>query len=355
MWESEEGLKKIAEFCRSTVPVKAAVERLSNHADTDRRVEYMSGEKLVNTLLGECATPLTAAESKAGKKPPKKKKQVFEAKDVDEAHSVCQSLIRGGYLHQAKRTGRGRLEFVPERGLKWDATAKYVWDFEGSKRLTNIMSGLLIFGMIACTCFPIWPVIVKVYVWYCAVTFLIVMTVFVIVRFFVFLWFWLFGYDFWIIPNFFDESLTVIDSFKPLYSFEGSPLGQRYYRAALMMASVSFFVWAYNQPTDFDIFVTVQKEFVADLYEGKLLTDFSQQGKDDIDKIQRPTWERLQAEEEEESEARKKREDLEKLHRATVEKVREDDIDPEEDDAAAAEMMERMLNGEGDEDEEEDE
>ena len=301
-------------------------------------------------LLGEA---VTASEKK--KKPSsKKRKQYFEAKNVEEAHAVCQALLREGYMHQARRTGRGRLEFIPELGGKWDPSAKYVWDFEGSKRLTHIMSGLLIVGMIACTCFPIWPVVVKIYVWYCAVTFLIAMTVFVIVRFLVFISFWLVGYDFWIIPNFFDESLTVVDSFKPLYSFDGSPPGQRYYRAALFMASVSFFVWAYNQPTDFDIFVTVQKEFVADLYEGKLLADFSQQGKDDIDKIQRPSWERLQAEmmeeEKAEREAREARERLEKLHRATVDNIPIDDL-VEEDEEDAEDLIERMLDGEGDEDE----
>ncbi|KAJ1455102.1 translocation protein Sec62-domain-containing protein [Pelagophyceae sp. CCMP2097] len=343
MYETESGLKTIAEFCRGStgVQVKAAVERLKNHADTDRRVEYFRGEKLVMALLGECAA------SKDGKKP-KKKKQPFTAKDVDDATAACQALLRENYVHRATRTGKGRLEFVPQLGQKWDPTGFYVWDFEGSKRLTNFMSGLLIFSMIACTCFPIWPVIVKVYVWYCAVTFLIVMTVFVIVRFIVFISFWLVGYDFWLIPNFFDESLTVIDSFKPLYSFAGSPRGQRYYRAALCMGSWAFFVWCYNQPTDFDVFLTVQKEFVADLYEGKLLTDFSQQGKDDIDKIKRPSFETLAMEEEEEKKERLAREEVDRLHKLSQD-TPIGDLEDEESDEAAAEMMERMLAGEDDE------
>merc|ERR1711924_361931 len=54
---------------------------------------------------------------------------------------------------------------------------------------------------------------------------------------------------------------------------------------ALLMGTVAFFAWAYNQPTDFDLFVEAQKEFIDDLYDGKLLTDFSQQSKDDIDLV----------------------------------------------------------------------
>jgi len=76
------------------------------------------------------------------------------------------------------------------------------------------------------------------------------------------------GYEFWILPNLFDESLTFAESFKPGYSFDPGAKGQRYYRAALLMGTVAFFAWAYNQPTDFDLFVEAQKEFIDDLYAG---------------------------------------------------------------------------------------
>ena len=35
------------------------------------------------------------------------------------------------------------------------------------------------------------------------------------------------------------------------------------------MGTLAFFAWAYNQPTDFDLFVEAQKDFVSDLYDGR--------------------------------------------------------------------------------------
>lgn len=337
--ESNEQLKVIADMCRSgkNLIVKQAIERMRGHHDTERRVEYFRGEKLVATLLGT----------------EKKKKQPYVAKDVEEATAMCQALLREGFFHRATRTGRGQLEFSETQ--KWDSTAYFVWDYEGHKGLSHLLTGLLIVGMLVATCFPIWPHFLKVYMWYCSVTLLIFMMVFIFFRAVIFLTLWIIGYDFWIFPNLFDESLSVIDSFKPAYSFEIGAKGQRYYRAALLLGIISFFIYCYNQPTDFDAFVLAQKEFVADLYDGKLLTDTSQQAKDDIDKLQRPSFEELAMEEENEAKERAARDELEKMHReaaAAAAAASGDDDELEEDDeeaeALAQDMMDRMLNDEED-------
>ena len=83
-----------------------------------------------------------------------------------------------------------------------------------------------------------------------SVTFLIGTFITCIVRWTVFLTCWCIGYDFWILPNLFDESLTVVESFKPLYTFEKTPKGQGIYRAVLAVLLVAFVVWCYNQPTE---------------------------------------------------------------------------------------------------------
>ena len=43
---------------------------------------------------------------------------------------------------------------------------------------------------------------------YISVTLLVVMFVFLTIRFLLFLFVWIFGFEFWILPNLFDESLT---------------------------------------------------------------------------------------------------------------------------------------------------
>ena len=67
----------------------------------------------------------------------------------------------------------------------------------------------------------------------------------------------------------FDESLSVVDSFKPIYSFDKGSAGQTMYRLGLLVALVAFIVWAASQPTEFDGLLEAQKEFVDDLYSGR--------------------------------------------------------------------------------------
>ena len=326
---AEPDLKVVAEMCRSSLLVRQAIER-GYSSELDRRVEYFKGEKLVSNLLGDEGD---------GKK--KKKRRSYEAANVEEATIVATSLLRGGYFHRAQRVGKGLLETSDSQ--KWETNGYYVWDFEGKKGLSHFLTGLLIVSMLTITAFPIWPHFLKVYLWYCSVTLLIFMVVFLMLRAILFLDFWIAGYDFWIFPNLFDETLSVVDSFKPAYSFDPGAPNQRYYRAAVVFALTSFGVYCYNQPTDFDTFVAAQKEFVADLYEGKLIADTSQQAKDDIDKLKRPSFESL-AEEDARDYARQPEPEPETI---LSEDHVEDDFDA---DAAAQDLIEKMLNDEDPED-----
>lgn len=92
------------------------------------------------------------------------------------------------------------------------------------------------------------------------------------------------GYECWFLPNLFDETLSFGDSFKPLYSFEKTPAGQLPYRIGVAVAFFSFCYWAITQPSEFDGFVASQGDFLKDLYAGTLLSDTSQEEKDNIDK-----------------------------------------------------------------------
>mmetsp|Transcript_19660 Transcript_19660/g.58475 ORF Transcript_19660/g.58475 Transcript_19660/m.58475 type:complete len:353 (-) Transcript_19660:99-1157(-) len=345
IYDTEVGLEKITAYCRSSkgVPVRDGTESLRNSHDTGRRVEYFRGEKLVLCLLGD----IDGGGKKASKRP-------FTAADTEEAKAVALQMLSAGHIHRAQRVAKGTLEYDPVQ--KWEPRDYYVWDYEGAKGFSNFLTGCLIVGMLVCTCFPIWPHFLKVYLWYLSVTFLIFMFIFCTVRIILFLNFWVIGYDFWILPNLFDESLTFVDSFKPSYSFDPGAKGQRYYRAALLVGTVSFFSWAYNQPTDFDLFVEAQRDFVVDLYDGKLLADVSQQHKDDIDLIQRPSFEALSAEmvaeEEEEAKNRVAAEGLEKLHRQAAKREEDPEWDAVAEDAATEDMIAKLLEEETDEEEE---
>jgi translocation protein SEC62 len=165
--------------------------------------------------------------------------------------------------------------------------------YEGDKTFSHMMTTALIGGFLFCTCFPIWPSFLKVFVWYMSVTLLIFIFFLITVRASLFLFVWIAGYDFWLLPNLFDESLSFTDSFKPLIFFEKSKSGQLPYRIGVAVAFFSFCYWAVTQPSEFDGFVAAQGDFLKDLYAGTLLSDMSQKDKEDIDKPKMPSLQDL--------------------------------------------------------------
>lgn len=166
---------------------------------------------------------------------------------------------------------------------------------------SNIATGAVIAVVIGFTLLPIWPDFAKKILWYCSVTFLIATLAFCLVRFLLFVIMWLLGYEFWIFPRLFDESLSFQDSFKPIYSFDNGTPGQGYYRVGVVVMIIAFVYWACTQPTEFDGFIKAQKDFIDDIYSGNLLADVSQEQKDNIDRTRRvPNIEDLLREMEEE-------------------------------------------------------
>merc|ERR1712087_521539 len=68
------------------------------------------------------------------------------------------------------------------------------------------------------------------------------------------------------------------------FSCEKTRDGQLLYRLGVGVAFFSFCYWAVTQPSEFDGFVAAQGDFLKDLYAGTLLSDMSQEDKENIDK-----------------------------------------------------------------------
>uniref|UniRef100_A0A6U3TY49 Translocation protein SEC62 n=1 Tax=Ditylum brightwellii TaxID=49249 RepID=A0A6U3TY49_9STRA len=272
-YEDEENLKKLCNFLRSTEgpPVREAIEM-------DKRVYYLKGEKLVNFLV----------EPKKGTKWPAK---LPRFQDRQEAIAVCRDLCRLQFMHRSEKQGKGQL--TVSRVRDFDESGYFTWMYEGDKTFSHFMTTLLIGGFLFCTCFPIWPNFLKVFVWYLSVSLLLFIFFLITARALLFLFVWILGYDCWFLPNLFDESLGVAESFRPIFSFEKSPPGQFLYRLGVAVGFFSFCWWAVTQPSEFDGFISAQGDFISDLYQGKLLSDMSQQEKEDIDKPKMPSLEDL--------------------------------------------------------------
>jgi len=263
-YEIEENLTKLCDFLRSNEgpPCREAVEM-------DKRVYYLKGEKLVNFLL----------EPKKGCKWPKK---LPRFKERHEAIAVCKDLCRYQFMHRSEKTGKG--ELTVSRLRDFDESGYYTWIYEGNKAFRNFMTTALIVGFTLCTAFPIWPTFLKVFVWYLSVSLLLFVFFLITFRAFVFLVIWILGYEFWVFPNLFDESLGFVDSFKPLYSAEKTKPGQLPFRLGIGIAFFGFCYWAVTQPSEFEGYKAAQMDFIKDLYKGTLLSDMAHKDKEDIDK-----------------------------------------------------------------------
>jgi translocation protein SEC62 len=159
--------------------------------------------------------------------------------------------------------------------------------FAGNMMWSNIATGAVIAVVIGFTLLPIWPDFAKKILWYFSVTFLIFTLAFCLIRFVMFLFMWLLGYEFWVFPRLFDESLSFQDSFKPVYSFEKGPAGQGYYRVGVLALIGWFVYWACTQPTEFDEFLKAQRDFIDDIYSGNLIADMPHYHKENIDRTRR--------------------------------------------------------------------
>ena len=156
--------------------------------------------------------------------------------------------------------------------------------YAGNMVWANVATGAVIAIVIGFTLLPIWPEFAKKILWYCSVTFLIATLAFCLIRFVLFLLFWLVGYEFWIFPRLFDESLSFQDSFKPIYTFEKGSSGQGYYRVGMVFLLGGFVYWACTQPTEFDGFIKAQRDFIDDIYSGNLLADVAHDHRETLDR-----------------------------------------------------------------------
>jgi len=263
-YESEENLQKLCNFLRSREgpPVREALLM-------DKRVHYLKGEKLVNFLV----------EPKKGTKWPK---NLPRFKDRTEAIGVCKELCTLQYLLRCEKLGKGELGMM--RNRDFDEAGYFTWIYEGDKTMSHLMTAALVLGFLFCVCFPIWPTFLRVFVWYLSVTLLLFIFFLITFRALLFLMVWIVGWEVWFLPNLFDESLGFVDSFKPIISCEATKPGQLPYRLGVGVAFFSFCYWAVTQPSEFDGFVAAQGDFLKDLYAGTLLSDMSQEEKENIDK-----------------------------------------------------------------------
>lgn len=278
-------LRTLANYLRSSNGVKT--KTATQH---EKRVDYFRGYRFM-----ECVVE----EDKPLQKWPKTLPKIT---DQGVAREIAELMIQNNFFHRSEKVPDKKRMLRMCKVNVYEESGYYTWMYEGSMMWSNIGTVLLIAAVIGFTLLPIWPDIAKKVLWYMSCTFLIFTLSFCLIRALLFLFGWIVGYEVWIFPNLFDESLTFQDSFKPIYSFEQTAEGQGYYRLGMVAALIGFVAWAMTQPTEFDTFIQGQKHFLDDLYSGNLLADVAADHKANLDGVKRkvPTFEDLLREVEEE-------------------------------------------------------
>lgn len=262
-----EGLRTLANFLRSQngIKVRSAIEH-------EKRVDFFKGSRLLECIV----TP----NAKWPKSLPK-------VTDKAVARMMADALVSKSFFHRSEKVEDKKGYLQISKKNVFEESGYYTWMYAGNMVWSNIATGAVIALVIGFTLLPIWPDAAKKVLWYCSVTFIIVTLSFCLVRGLAFVVMWLLGYEFWVFPRLFDESLSFQDSFKPMYSFDAGTPGQGYYRIGLLFAIAGFVYWACTQPTEFDELLKAQSDFIDDLYSGNLLADVAQETRDNIDRSKR--------------------------------------------------------------------
>jgi len=159
---SKKNLDLLCNMLRSTgPPVKEAVLRQG-----EKRVYYLKGERLLNFLVAP----------KMGRWDEK----LPRVQGREEAIKLCRLLLDNQYLHQVDKLSKQDISMVRQNVFEEDQY--YVWVYEGSSTKRNTLTVVLIVVFLLCVCFPLWPAIVKVWVWYISVTLLLILTFLICVR-----------------------------------------------------------------------------------------------------------------------------------------------------------------------------
>ncbi len=184
---------------RRKVPVEEGVcER--------RRADIFNGKDLVDALLSaetkdfpvEYAVTDRAAALKLGSQ--LLKNRVFLA---------CE---KGDTLHR-----NNNYDFRPDVKTMIE-DSQYIWLMPASNKHLYVYSGLMLCCVLFVTCIKIWPIWLKIFIWWLSLIALVSMSSIILVRLVVYALFWVVGVrDIWLLPNFLDDDADFEELLTPLF------------------------------------------------------------------------------------------------------------------------------------------
>lgn len=272
--EAEKMEEEHDDYSDSDPEVRAAEakkERERLKKEKEKREEHKDGEG------GDAAAAAAsgAAATSAAEKKAEKAEKAEKARERERA--AAPSMMRGDFI-----------VFTGAEERKWNAgdkagrvifqrNARYAWVYEGASSSHWRLAILVAFVLALCM-FPLWPNMVRIWIWYAAVTLLLTLLGVSIVRYLLFSLAWIGGYEFWLFPNFWLSDLPW-EMVTPVYTLDKASAGQRWMRLAMVAAAAACVYYVVTAPpSEFEGFLEHQKKLVSDLYAGTLLSDGSDAG-----------------------------------------------------------------------------
>ncbi|WVQ98428.1 hypothetical protein IAU59_005551 [Kwoniella sp. CBS 9459] len=207
---AEPELKNVVEFLRGKNGPKVRRGILNG-----KRVDYFKGKTAIRTLLSPQYQKL---------------KKVPAIKDEEEAKAVMVKLLPFAFFLRTDRPvpavppppGTPKtLNLAPQQSF--DPASYYTWFYDGSPLYTMLGGAAMVVIMLAGVMFPLWPIQLRIGVWYLSIGVLCLVGLFIalaIVR----LIFWCLTVvsmkrAIWIYPNLF-EDVGFFDSFRPTWAYD---------------------------------------------------------------------------------------------------------------------------------------
>jgi hypothetical protein len=145
----------------------------------------------------------------------------LKASEEDAILKVGQIMIKAGLITEVKQDNSNKyrknlFDIVPDPTMKADGF--YAWVLPVSMKQMAIYSAVLVAFVIFVTMIKVWPIWLKILVWWISLILLCAMIAIMILRILVYCCFWIVGVrDIWLFPNFMDDSADFVELLTPLF------------------------------------------------------------------------------------------------------------------------------------------
>ncbi len=156
------------------------------------------------------------------------------------------------FVYYQRLPNQPHLKWPPQLQPNADsATAKFASFRFDSSESSKYSTALIVGAVVALVLFPLWPFELKYLLWKVSLWLLVGFCVIIALRVVLYLLLGVFGVSFWLFPRFFENNVSTLDSFLPVYSlqkWEGSNVQAIVTRLLLLSLFLYYGYHIYSDP-----------------------------------------------------------------------------------------------------------